>query len=80
MHTDTLIISAVSVFALLLQGLLHRAERRDLYNRIQAGTLREYQQAVGAGSDTSRYPATKGINPIKKIMDKQYKPTERSQI
>jgi hypothetical protein len=73
MHLDTIIVALIGFVAITAQSYLHYRERKDLYSRIQAGSLREYQEGTGQ-KPSSNYP--KG-NPIKKTLDKQYDLRER---
>lgn len=69
---DRILLVAMFMTILVVQEYFHRMERKDLYNRIMAGSLREYQE--GTGQKASKPP--KG-NPIKKTLDKQYDLRER---
>ncbi len=73
MHLDTIIVALIGFVAVTAQSYLHYRERKDLYSRIQAGSLREYQEGT-----RERQPPkpTKG-NPIKRTLDKQYDLRER---
>lgn len=70
---DRILLVAMFMTILVVQEYFHRMERKDLYNRIMAGSLREYQEGTGQ-KPSSNYP--KG-NPIKKTLDKQYDLRER---
>ena len=72
MHLDAIIVALIGFVAITAQSYLHYRERKDLYSRIQAGSLREYQE--GTGQKASKPP--KG-NPIKRTLDKQYDLRER---
>jgi hypothetical protein len=69
---DRILLVAIFMTILVVQEYFHRMERKDLYNRIMAGSLREYQE--GTSQKASKPP--KG-NPIKKTLDKQYDLRER---
>ena len=69
---DRILLVAICMTILVVQEYFHRMERKDLYNRIMAGSLREYQE--GTGQKASKPP--KG-NPIKRTLDKQYDLRER---
>jgi len=69
---DRILLVAIFMTIFVAQEYFHRMERKDLYNRIMAGSLREYQE--GTGQKPSKPP--KG-NPIKKTLDKQYDLRER---
>jgi hypothetical protein len=69
---DRILLVAMCMTILVVQEYFHRMERKDLYNRIMAGSLREYQE--GTSQKASKPP--KG-NPIKKTLDKQYDLRER---
>lgn len=73
MHLDTIIVALIGFVAITAQSYLHYRERKDLYNRIMAGNLREYQESTG---DKQPSKTTKG-NPIKRTLDKQYDLRER---
>ena len=49
-----------------------KAERKDLYNRIMAGSLQDYER--GTHSTSPRSPIANGI---KKTMDSQYEQKKR---
>lgn len=69
---DRILLVAMCMTILVVQEYFHRMERKDLYNRIMAGSLREYQE--GTGQKASK--PSKG-NPIKRTLDKQYDLRER---
>lgn len=69
---DRILLVAMFMTILVVQEYFHRMERKDLYNRIMAGSLREYQE--GTSQKASKPP--KG-NPIKRTLDKQYDLRER---
>lgn len=73
MHLETIVVAIWATIAVTVQYISHAIERKDLYNRIMAGNLREYQEGTG-----ERQPPkpTKG-NPIKRTLDKQYDLKER---
>ena len=62
------------VFSLLIFHLEKdfKAERADLYNRIMAGSLQDYER--GTHSTSPRTPVANGI---KKTMDSQYESKKR---
>lgn len=68
-----LAIIIILALTLGIQSGIHARERKDLYNRIMAKDLREYQEGTG-----ERQPPkpSKG-NPIKRVLDKQYDLKER---
>jgi hypothetical protein len=72
MHLDAIIVALIGFVAITAQSYLHYRERKDLYNRIMAGSLREYRE--GTSQKASKTP--KG-NPIKRTLDKQYDLRER---
>ena len=72
MHLDTIIVALIGFVAITAQSYLHYRERKDLYSRIQAGSLREYQE----GTSQKASKPSKG-NPIKRTLDKQYDLRER---
>lgn len=72
MHLDAIIVALIGFVAITAQSYLHYRERKDLYSRIQAGSLREYREGTGQKSSKP----SKG-NPIKRTLDKQYDLRER---
>ncbi len=68
-----LAIIIILALTLGIQSGIHARERKDLYNRIMAGNLREYHEAI---KDNRPSKTTKG-NPIKRTLDKQYDLKER---
>lgn len=71
------LVAALVIVTLIYSLLIYhlekdfKAERKDLYNRIMAGSLQDYVR--GSHSDSSRNQSGIG-NSIKKVMDNQYKP------
>lgn len=73
MQLETVIIAIFSTVAITVQYIFHAIERKELYNRIMAGNLREYQESTNEKQPSK---PSKG-NPIKRTLDKQYDLKER---
>jgi hypothetical protein len=56
----------LTIVTLAIQKIIHFYERKDLYNRIMARSLREYKEG-----STPSHVLLNG-NPIKRTLDKQY--------
>lgn len=66
--TMTIVVVVLSL-ALIAQTVVHAVERRDLYNRIMARDLTEYELSKTKGSKKDVKPKT---NYFKKNMDRAY--------
>lgn len=67
-----IIVSIIFSAALIILDVRHARERKDLYNRIAAGSLHDY-----VGAETSRLPRKTLINKFQQVADDQYKPRVR---
>lgn len=59
-------MACLVLLLLVVQDILHRKERRDLYNRIMSGSFEEYQ----INSRKTTNVSTKSNNPLKEKLEK----------
>lgn len=63
------IIACLVLLILVVQDILHRIERKDLYNRIMAGSLEEYQ----INNNTVKRTTKVSKNPLKERLEQAEK-------
>lgn len=60
----SVIIIAIFITFMLIQSIIHRLERKDLYNRIMARDLNDYNRAETKAASTKEPSITR--NPLRK--------------